>query len=71
MKIIEHRRNERTGEIVDVSWGNAITSDFSIIGSVVDIVAMKREQESCRVQKEHNPVLDYFTTLSISVVLED
>lgn len=71
MKIIEHRKNNRTGEHVEVSWGNVITSDFSVIGSVVDIIAMKRDQEAGRAEEDHNPILDRFTTTRITVILED
>lgn len=71
MKIIEHRRNERTGELVEVSWGNVITSDFSILGSVMNIIEHKREQEQRREADDHNPVLDRMTTVGISIVLED
>lgn len=69
MKVIEKRRNERTGEIVDVSWGNNITSDFSVIGSVVSIIEMKRDQQAGRDEPNHNPVLDRFTTVAITVEL--
>lgn len=69
MKVIEKRRNERTGEIVDVSWGNNITSDFSVIGSVVSIIEMKRDQQDGRDKENHNPVLDRFTTVAITVEL--
>lgn len=69
MKVIESRRNERTGEIVDVSWGNNITSDFSVIGSVVSIIEMKRDQQAGRDEPNHNPVLDRFTTIAIRIEL--
>jgi hypothetical protein len=71
MKVIEIRRNNRTGETVEVSWGNVITSDFSIIGSVVNILETKRDQQAAREEENHNPILDRFTTVSINVVLED
>lgn len=71
MKVIEKRINNRTGERVEVSWGNVIVSDFSVIGSVVDIIQMKREQEEARAQENSNPILDRFTTLGIEIVLED
>lgn len=71
MKVIEKRRNERTGELVEISWGNVITSDFSILGSVMNIIEHKREQEERREADNHNPVLDRFTTLGIEIVLED
>lgn len=69
MKVIEERINNRTGESVEVSWGNAITSDFSVIGSVVNIIAMKRDQEAGRDKEGHNPVLDRFTTVAIRIEL--
>lgn len=69
MKVIEIRKDNRTGETVEVSWGNVITSDFSVIGSVVSIIQMKREQEAGRAEENHNPVLDRFTTVAINVEL--
>lgn len=69
MKVIETRKDNRTGETVEVSWGNNITSDFSIIGSVVNILEMKRDQEAGRVEENHNPVLDRFTTVAIRIEL--
>ena len=69
MKVIEERINNRTGETVEVSWGNAITSDFSVVGSVMNIIEMKRDQEAGREQESYNPVLDRFTTVAIRVVL--
>ena len=69
MKIVEIRRDNRTGETVEVSWGNNVTSDFSIIGSVVNILEMKRDQEAGRDEDNHNPVLDRFTTVAISIEL--
>lgn len=69
MKVIEKRVNNRTGEHVDVSWGNVITSDFSVIGSVMNIIEYKREQEARREEDNHNPVLDRFTTIAISIEL--
>lgn len=69
MKVIETRKDNRTGETVEVSWGNNITSDFSIIGSVVNILEMKRDQEAGRAEENHNPVLDRFTTVAIRIEL--
>lgn len=69
MKVIEIRKNNRTGELVEVSWGNNITSDFSVIGSVVSIVQMKREQEDGKAEPNHNPILDRFTTVEIRIEL--
>ena len=69
MKVIEIRKNNRTGETVEVSWGNNIASDFSVIGSVVSIIQAKREQEEGREVEGHNPILDRFTTLEIRVEL--
>lgn len=67
MKVIEIRKDNRTGETFENSWGNNITSDFSIIGSVVNITAMKREAEEAKAKGEHNPVLDHFTTVAIRI----
>ena len=69
MKVIEERKDNRTGEAVEVSWGNVITSDFSVIGSVVDIIAMKREQDARVAEDNHSPVLDRFTTVAIRIEL--
>lgn len=69
MKVIEERINNRTGETVEVSWGNAIDSDFSIIKSVVNILEMKRDQEAGKAEENHNPVLDRFTTVAIRIEL--
>lgn len=69
MKVIEKRVNNRTGENVEISWGNVITSDFSVIGSVMNIIEHKREQEARREEENHNPVLDRFTTVAIYVEL--
>ena len=69
MKVIEKRINNRTGEHVEVSWGNVITSDFSVIGSVMNIIEHKREQESRREAEDHNPALDRFTTVAIHIEL--
>ena len=67
MKVIEVRRNNRTNEIVEISWGNNITSDFSVIGSVVNIIDMLRDQEAGKAEPDHNIVLDRFTTLAIRI----
>jgi hypothetical protein len=69
MKVIEERISNRTGERVEVSWGNVITSDFSIIQSVCSIIEMKRDQERGREEPDHNPVLDRFTTVAIRIEL--
>lgn len=69
MKVIEIRKDNRTGETVEVSWGNNITSDFSIIGSVVDIVAGLRDQEAGKALEAYNPILDRFTTIAIRIEL--
>lgn len=71
MKVIEHRTNNRTGENVEVSWGNFITSDFSVVQSVMSIIEMKRDQQAGREVEGHNPILDRFTTTRITVILED
>lgn len=67
MKVIEIRKDNRTGETFENSWGNNITSDFSIIKSVVSITEMLREQEAGKEQDTHNPVLDRFTTVAIRI----
>lgn len=67
MKVIEIRKDNRTGETVEVSWGNNITSDFSIITSVANIVEGLRDQEAGKAEEGHNPVLDRFTTVAIRV----
>lgn len=67
MKVIEERINNRTGESVEVSWGNNITSDFSIIKSVVSIVEHLRDQEAGKALENHTPVLDRFTTVAIRI----
>lgn len=69
MKVIEIRKDNRTGETVEVSWGNNIISDFSIIGSVVNIVEHLRDQEAGKAEPDHNPVLDRFTTVGIRIEL--
>jgi hypothetical protein len=67
MKVIEIRKDNRTGKTFENSWGNNITSDFSIIKSVVSITEMLREQEAGKEQGSHNPVLDRFTTVAIRI----
>lgn len=69
MKVIEVRKDNRTGETVEVSWGNNITSDFSIITSVANIVEGLRDQEAGKDEPGHNPVLDRFTTVAIRIEL--
>lgn len=75
MKVIEIRKDNRTGdtiehdETIEVSWGNVITSDFSVVQSVMNIIEMKREQESRKEEDNHNPVLDRFTTIGIRIEL--
>lgn len=69
MKVIEIRKDNRTGETVDVSWGNNIASDFSIINSVVNIIESLRDQEAGKAEPHHNPVLDRFTTVGIRIDL--
>lgn len=69
MKVIEIRKDNRTDETIEVSWGNVITKDFSVISSVMNIIEMKREQEERRAQDDHNPVLDRFTTIAIHIEL--
>ena len=69
MKVIEHRVNNRTGERVENSWGNVITSDFSVIHSVMNILEMKRDQEAGRAEEGHNRVIDLFTTIAITIEL--
>lgn len=67
MKVIEIRKDNRTGETVEVLWGNNITSDFSVIGSVGNIVEGHREREAMVAEDNHNPILDRFTTVAIRV----
>ena len=67
MKVIEIRKNNRTDETIEVSWGNNITNDFSVIGSVVNIIDMLRQQEAGKDEPGHNPVLDRYTTLGIRI----
>lgn len=69
MKVIEIRKNNRTGETVEVSWGNVITSDFSVVQSVMNIIEMKRDQEAGKAKGDYNPVLDRFTTIAINIEL--
>lgn len=69
MKVIEERINNRTGEAVEVSWGNVIESDFSVIHAVMNIIEAKREQEIRKEIPDHNPVLDRFTTVAIRIEL--
>jgi hypothetical protein len=77
MKVIEIRRDNRTGDqfeedmTVEVSWGNKIESDFSVIGSVVSILQHLREHEAAKAVNNHNPVLDRFITIGIRIELED
>ena len=54
---------------MDVSWGNNIASDFSIINSVVNIIESLRDQEAGKAEPNHNPVLDRFTTVGIRIDL--
>jgi hypothetical protein len=69
MKVIEVRKDNRTGETLEVSWGNKIESDFSIIGSVVSIMKGHREHLSARFEATHNPILDRFTTVAVRIEL--
>lgn len=69
MKVIEERINNRTGESVEVSWGNVIESDFSVIHSVMNIIEGHREHMAKRDTPDHNPVLDRFTTVAIRIEL--
>lgn len=69
MKVIEIRKNNRTGELVEVSWGNKIASDFSVISSTVTILEMLREQEAGKSEPNYNPVLALFTTVEIRIEL--
>jgi hypothetical protein len=69
MKVIEIRTDNRTGEEIEVSWGNVITSDFSVVHSVMNILEGHREHMAKRGTPDHNPVLDRFTTIGIRVEL--
>lgn len=67
MKVTEIRKDNRTDETVEVSWGNNIVSDFSVVQSVMNIVEGLREQEAKIATGNYNPVLDRFTTIAIHV----
>ena len=69
MKVIEIRKDNRTDEIVELSWGNVIVSDFSVVGSVMNIIEGHREQETRVALEAHNPILDRFTTIGIRIEL--
>lgn len=68
MKVIEIRKDNRTGETIEFSWGNKITSDFSVIRSVVGIIEGLRDQEAGKAWSP-NPILDRFTTIGIRIEL--
>lgn len=66
MKVIENIYNSRTGETNEVSWGNNITSDLSVIQCVSAII----EQQRARENGEAHPVIsERFTTVSIRIEL--
>lgn len=69
MKVIEIRKDNRTGETIEVSWGNNITSDFSVVSSTLAIIEGLRDQEAGKALEIHNPVLDRFTTTGIRIEL--
>lgn len=69
MKVVEIRKDERTGAEVEVSWGNVIDNDLTIMTSVANILTMRREQDTARLDPGHNPVLDRFTTIAIHIEL--
>lgn len=64
MKVIEKVRNERTGEIKDVSWGNNITSDMGVMASVASIMDSRIDQNDALFK-----VYGRETTISITIEL--
>lgn len=46
MKVIETILDNVSGETREVSWGNNITSDLSIVTSVAQIIAHQRDREA-------------------------
>lgn len=66
MKVIERVHNSRTGETSEVSWGNVIKDDLSIIGSVADILQQQRSRED---GTNKSPFADRLTTVSITIEL--
>lgn len=65
MKVIEIVKNNRTGEVAEVSWGDNITSDWSIVSSVGGIM----EQARARANGEIKNFPGRFTTLEIRIEL--
>ena len=65
MKVIETVRDNRTGDVTDVSWGSAITSDMSIITSVANIIDHQRAREAGEVHTAQGR----FETLAIRIEL--
>ena len=45
MKVIEIVRDNRTGDVTENSWGNAISDDLSVITSVANIIMHQRARE--------------------------
>lgn len=66
MKVIETIKNLRTGETTEVSWGNAITSDLSVLDSVVGILQHQRDRENGDI---HEALLGRFQTIAIHIEL--
>lgn len=66
MKVIETVKNVRTGETTEVSWGNKISSDLSVVGSVLDIIQHQRDRDNGDI---HEALLGRFETVSIRIEL--
>jgi hypothetical protein len=66
MKVIEEVKNLRTGETTEVSWGNKIESDLSIISSVAGILSHQRDRDD---ENIHEALLGRFETIAIRIEL--
>lgn len=65
MKVIEHIKDNRTGEVRQVSWGNKIESDLSIVSSVTGILQHQRDREN----DETHAFIGRMTTVAITIEL--
>lgn len=65
MKVIETVHNNVTGETTEVSWGNKIESDLSIISSVANILSHQRDRDEGKIQNFPGR----FTTIAIRIEL--